>query len=86
LAASLLPQTFVAVFQHLYLMDVVVVDVFPPPHTIYLLRNLVVNTHNACIIPVVVPALTVYTLDVVENIVGCTVLIVPEDGQHVGRL
>jgi hypothetical protein len=37
LAASPLPQTFLAVFQHVYLMDVVLVDVFPPPHMIYLL-------------------------------------------------
>jgi hypothetical protein len=65
LAASPLQQTFLVVFQHVYLMDVVLIDVFSPPHMIYLLRNSVANTHNVCIILVVVPILTVDTPDVV---------------------
>jgi hypothetical protein len=67
-------------------MDAIVVGVFPPTHTIYLLRNLVANTHNTCIILVVVPILTVEALDVVENIVGYVVLVVLEDEQHIGHL
>jgi hypothetical protein len=54
-----------AIFLQVYLMDVVLVDVFPPPHMIYLLQNLVVNTHNACIILILVPVLTVGVPDVV---------------------
>jgi hypothetical protein len=46
-------------------MDVVVVDVFPPPHMIYILRNLVANTHNAYINLVVAPVLMVDASDVV---------------------
>jgi hypothetical protein len=65
LAASSLPQTFLAILWHVYLIDVVLVDVFPPPHMIYLLQNLVVNTHNACIILILVPVLTVGVPDVV---------------------
>jgi hypothetical protein len=84
LAASPLPQTFVVIFWHLYLMEVV--DVFPPPHMIYLLRNSVANTQYMFIILVIVPVLTVDVPDVVENIVGCAVLVVLEDGQHVGCL
>jgi hypothetical protein len=78
----------------MYLVDVVMVDVFDPPHTTYLLRNSVANNHKLCIILVVVPVLhpppcfdlrtksdlTVDALDVVENIVGCTMLVVLEDG------
>jgi hypothetical protein len=67
-------------------MDVVVVDLFPPPHMIYLLQNSVANTQNMCIILVVVPVLTVDATDVVENIIGCIMLVVLEDGQHVGFL
>jgi hypothetical protein len=55
--ASQLPQILVAVFRHVYLMEAVGVDVFPPPHMNYLIRNSVVNTHNACIILVIVPVL-----------------------------
>jgi hypothetical protein len=76
------------------------VDVFPPPHTNHLIRNSVVNTHNACIIRILVLVLhnppcsnlrtksdlTVDVPDVVENIIGCAVLVVLEDGQHVGCL
>jgi hypothetical protein len=69
----------------MYLMDVVMVDVFPPPHMIYLLQNSVVNTYNACIILIVVPILTIDALDVDENIVSCAVLVVLEDGHHVGH-
>jgi hypothetical protein len=58
------------------------------------------NTHNACIILVIVPIihplpcsdlrtksdLNVDVPDVVENIIGCVVLVVLEDGQHIGHL
>jgi hypothetical protein len=78
----------VVVFRHVYLVDVVMVDVFHPHHTAYLLQNSVVNTHNSCIILVIVPILhpplctnmltkidiTVDVPDVVENIVGCAVV------------
>jgi hypothetical protein len=36
-AASQLPQTLLVVFRHVYLVEVVRVDVFPPPHTNYLI-------------------------------------------------
>jgi hypothetical protein len=76
------------------------VDVFPPPHTTYLIKNLSANTQNACFILVAslilhLPPcpdlqtksdLTVHTPDVVENIVGYAVLVVLEDGQHIGHL
>jgi hypothetical protein len=94
LVASSFPQTLVAVFQHVYLMDVVMVDMFDPPHTMYLLQNSVANSHKSPIILIVVPVLrpplcsdlrtksdlTVDVSDVIENIVGCTVLLVLEDG------
>jgi hypothetical protein len=85
IAASLLPQTFLVIFQKVYLREVVGVDVFPPPHMNYLIKNSLANTHNVYIILiVVVPVLhhppcsdlrtksdrTVHTPDVVENIVG----------------
>jgi hypothetical protein len=91
-AASQLPQTLLAVLRNVYLMEVVRVYVFPPPHTNYLIKNSLVNTHNACIILVVVPILhpppcsdlrtksdlTVHMPDVVENIIGYAVLVVLE--------
>jgi hypothetical protein len=75
-------------------VDVVVVDVFHPHHMTYLLQNSVANTHNSCIILVIVPVLrpppcsnlrtksdlTIDAPKVVENIVGCVVLVVLEDG------
>jgi hypothetical protein len=82
------------------LLEVVGVDVFPPPHTTYLIRNSFTNTQNTCFILVKVLVLhtppcpdlwtksdlTVHTPDVVENIIGYTVLVVLEDGHHVGCL
>jgi hypothetical protein len=81
-----------------YHVDVVVVDVFDSPHMTFPVQNPVANSHKSCIILVVVPVLhpplcsnlrtksdlTVDASDVVENIVGCTVLVVREDDQHVG--
>jgi hypothetical protein len=78
----------------------VVVDVFPPHHMTYLRRHSVAHSGNTCLILVVDPVLrpspssdlrtrsdlTVDAPDVVENIVGGTVLVVLEDGQHVSRL
>jgi hypothetical protein len=83
-----------------YLVEVVGVDVFPPPHMKYLIRNSVANTHNASIILSVVlvvrPSpcsdlrtksdLTVDVSHVVKNIVSCAMLVVLQDGQHVGCL
>jgi hypothetical protein len=79
---------------------VVVVDVFPPSHMIYLLRNTVTNTHNMCIILIIVPVLrpppcsdlrtksdlTIDASDVVGNIIVCVILVVLEDDQRVGHL
>jgi hypothetical protein len=84
----------------MYLLEVVGVDVFPPPHTTYLIRNSFANTQNTWFILVAVLVLhpppcpdlrtksdlTVHTPDVVENIVRYAVLVVLEDGQHVRRL
>jgi hypothetical protein len=85
IAASLLPQTFLVVFWNVYLQEVVGFDVPPLPHTNYLIKNSLANTHNVYIIlVVVVPVLhhppcsdlrtksvcTVHALDVVENIIG----------------
>jgi hypothetical protein len=53
-AASLLPQTFLAIFRKVYLKEVVGVDVFPLPHMNYLIKNSLANTHNVYIILVVV--------------------------------
>jgi hypothetical protein len=89
-----------AVIRHVYLVDVVMVDVFHPPHKTYLLQNSVANTHDACVILIVIPILhpppcsdlrmksdlDIDTPNVVENIVSCAVLVVLEDDQHVGRL
>jgi hypothetical protein len=36
-AASQLPQILLAIFRHVYLMEVAGVDVFPPPHMNYLI-------------------------------------------------
>jgi hypothetical protein len=75
-------------------------NVFHPHRTMYLIRNSFANTQNACFILVVVLVLhpppcsdlrtksdlTVHASDVVENIIGYTVIVVLEDDQHVGRL
>jgi hypothetical protein len=98
--ASQLPQTLLAIFQQMYLLEVVGVDVFPPPHMMYLIRNSFANTQNACFILIAVLVLhrppcpdlrtksdlTVHTPDVVENIVGYSMLVVLEDDQHIGVL
>jgi hypothetical protein len=85
---------------YVYLVGVVGVDVFPPPHTNYLIRNLVVNTHNTSIILGVVlivrpppcsdlrtkSDLTIDMSDVAENIVSGAMLVVLQDSQHIGHL
>jgi hypothetical protein len=98
--ASELPQTLLVVFWQMYLLEVVGVDVFPPHHSTYLIRNSFANTQNSYFIlitglvlhPPLCPDLrtksdlTVHALNVVENIVGYAVLVVLDDGQHVGCL
>jgi hypothetical protein len=58
------------------------------------------NSHKSCIILIIIPVLrpppcydlrtksdlTVDAPDVVDNIVGCIMLVLLEDGQHVGCL
>jgi hypothetical protein len=99
-ATSELAQTLLVVFRQMYLLEVVGVDVFPPHHSTYLIRNSFVNTQNACFIFIVglvlhpppcpglrtISDITVHTSDVVENIIGYVVLVVLDDAQHVGCL
>jgi hypothetical protein len=75
-------------------LEVVGVDVFPPDHSRYHIKNSFANTQNACFIlvaglvlhPPPCPGLqtksdlTIHALDVVENIVGYAVLVVLDDG------
>jgi hypothetical protein len=82
--ASQLAQTLLVVFQQMCLLEVVGVDVFPPPHTTYLIRNSFANTQNACVTLIAVVVLhrppcpdlrtkrdlIVHTSNVVENIIG----------------
>jgi hypothetical protein len=98
--ASQLPQILFTIFRQMYLLEVVGVEVFPPPHMTYLIRNSFANTQNVCFILVAVLVLhpppcpdqrtksdlTVHTPDVVENIIGYAMLVVLEDGQHIGLL
>jgi hypothetical protein len=84
----------------MYLLEVVGVDVFPPHHLMYLIKNSFMNTQNACFILVAglvlhpppcldlqtKSDLTIHVSDVVENIIDYTVLVLLDDGQHVGCL
>jgi hypothetical protein len=82
------------------LINDVLVDVFPPQHTTYLLLYSVLHLGNARIIlimnPFIYPQpssnmfairdLTINAADEIENMASGAVLVVVEDGQHVSRL
>jgi hypothetical protein len=93
---SPVPQASVAVVRHVYLMDVLLVDVLPPHHMIYLLRCSVAHSLNTYTVLlgafVACPpssdlhtrsGLTIHASDVVEYILDGAILVVLDEGQHV---
>jgi hypothetical protein len=57
LATSPLPQALFAVVQQVQVVNVVLVDVYPPQHTTYLLMYSVAHSGNTCIVLIMNPFL-----------------------------